>query len=417
MTDRVGRVCSSHGIKILWETVPHSRTVSLGFFFPSGSQDDPIGKNGTAHFVEHMLFKGTKSHSAGSLAQAVDRLGGELNAYTDREEMAFHCTVPAQHWQAAADILFELCFEPVFPAEEIEKERSVIRSEILSALEDPEDRSFEAFYHFSYQGSSYGQPVAGTFESLDQIQRTDLIQWAKSHLIQSNLHITICGPLELGEILSWTESKSFPRSEMVKNAPHQFGVTSFVKSVKQKIQTAQIIGSFHFPTPQGLGEALSLQWFSLLWGETMSSRLFQNIRENRGLCYSISSQVSEELHIPVLHFFASCAPENTLELVHSLKAEVDRLKMIPSEEEWESAKLALLGGVLLGSERMENRMQRLIQSYWSLGQLYSLDHLEFAIKELSVNTAWAYLSPHLRKPSLLVWGAWKKNLGLDRIWS
>lgn len=420
MTDRTGRVCTSHGMEILWETVPQSRAVSLGFFFPSGSRDDPPGKNGTAHFVEHMLFKGTRTYSAGALAKAIDRLGGDLNAYTDREEMAFHCTVPAPYWKQAADILYELCFEATFPESEIEKERAVIQSEILSSLEDPEELSYESFYRFSYPEQPYGLPVAGTHDSLKKITRADLTDWAQVHLNQGQCCLAVSGPLTSQEVLSWAEEKTStgdnhrPLRPLLQDQLQK----PFLQSVRENFQTTQVVGGFCFPQVKTLPQALMLQWFSLLWGETMSSRLFQNIREDRGLCYSISSQVTEENSVSMLHFFSSCAPERAGELIQALKDEVNHLVVSPAEEEWESARLALLGGLVLGSERMENRMQRLVQNYWTFGQIYTLDSIEQTVSSLSSQEAWRLLQTSLKQPSLLVWGSWKqgRKLQLDRFW-
>ena len=278
------------GAKILWEHVGSSRTFSLGFFFATGSRFDPPGRAGTAHLVEHLVFKGTRNHSAASLARLVDRIGGDLNAWTDREEMAFTCTVPAESWEVAVEALTELCLHPRFPEDEFDREKEVIRNEILSSLEDPEELSYDCYLQTLSPGD-WSRPVAGTEESLAAITLEDARLWWAEFGVPGRLTVAFSGGVDIAAVESAVKrqltvgSSDRPLSPM---SPPVFAPIPQCWVEKTDFQMVQIIGGYTFPAPTTPREAAVWQIFSMLWGETMSSRLFQSIREQRGLCYSVS---------------------------------------------------------------------------------------------------------------------------------
>jgi predicted Zn-dependent peptidase len=361
-----------------------------------------------------MVFKGTASHTAASLARLVDRVGGDLNAWTDREELAFTCTVPAEAWAVAVEALCELCLHPTFPAEEFDREKEVIRSEILATYEDPEDLSYEEFLRQVSPGA-WSQPVAGTEESLASITRDDAVAWWSSFCTTGRLTVAISGGIDPNQIRTALE----PRLEAAGRTsgpvpdPPVFLPQPRRWSVKAPFQMAQVVGGFSFPAPGTPREAAVWQIVSMLWGETMSSRLFQKIREQEGLCYSISSQIFDAQGTWGLQFFATCAPEHTGALVTSLASEVTRLTVEPpTETEWEDARAALRGAVILGSERTENRVGRLWRQWDAFGQVLGADEtaaiLDGPVTELERRSVLHTLA--LQGPSVLVWGRVPRRL-------
>jgi predicted Zn-dependent peptidase len=364
--------------------------------------------------VEHLVFKGTKNHTAASLARLVDRVGGDLNAWTDREEMAFTCTVPAEAWPTAVDALCELCFFPTFPPEEFEREKEVIRNEILSSLEDPEELSYDSF--LLRTGGEWGRAVAGTESSLASITLEDAREWWRRFGGTERLTVSVSGGVDPALIEAALSQRlaGFPANEPAAVPAPTFAPRLQRWRQKADFQMVQVIAGFALPVPSTAREAAVWQIFSMLWGETMSSRLFQSIRERRGLCYSVTSQLFDTETAWSLQVFASCAPENAAELVAVLEEEIARLKSEPpSAEEWEDARSALRGGAVLGAERTENRSGRLWRQYQAFGTIHAFDdHLRLLDQPVGIDEARPFLEALTAPFSLLVWGRLPRGLRL-----
>lgn len=409
------------GAQILWERVGFSRTLSLGFFFATGARFDPPGKAGVAHLTEHLVFKGTRNHSAVSLARLVDRIGGDLNAWTDREEIAFVCTVPADHWKVAVEALTELCLFPSFPLQDFEREKEVVRNEILATQDDPEEQAYECLLA-GLDSGPWSQPVAGTEESLAAIELEDVRSWWQRCLSTDRMTVSVAGdftPEVLVDHLCRSLETLPPGPSAWPSTPAVFMPSPRIWRVKAPFQMVQVLGGFHYPAPSSVRDAELWQVISMLWGETMSSRLFQALREQRGLCYSVTSQIFDSENVWGLQFFASCAPENTEELVQVLGSEVRRLVELPSGEEWEDARMALRGGLVLAAERMEHRVARLWQQYERFGFLGGVEEtlavLDAPIRVSEQEGVIALLTA--QTPSLLLWGKLPRKFPLPPPWN
>ncbi len=411
MAEDIGFGRLPRGVKILWERVGPSRTLSLGFFFATGSRFDPPGKAGTAHLVEHLVFKGTKNFTAAGLARSIDRVGGDLNAWTDREEMAFTCSVPAEAWEIAVEVLTQLCLFPTFPEDEFEREKEVIRNEILATLEDPEELSSECFLQTISPGN-WSRPVAGTEQSLAEISLDDAKAWWAEYGHPGRLTIAVSGGVEPNLIRDAVAVRLAPWPEVSGEGDRADTPERFQPVFRRWIQPAgfqmvQIIGGYSLPEPKTTREAAIWQVFSMLWGETMSSRLFQTIREQRGLCYSVSSQIFDTEGTWGLQFFAGCAPGNARALLKAFDEETSRLAYDPpSETEWEDARMALRGGAILSAEKTENRVSRLWRQFESFGVLLGSEEMTNLLSEpISPHEKLSVLSILIAQtPSLLVWG-------------
>jgi len=403
------------GIKILWERADASRTLTLGFFFATGSRYDPPHLPGLAHMVEHFVFKGTRNHSASSLARLIDRVGGELNAWTDREEMAFICSVPSSAYQAAVEALVELCRFPLFPVNEWEREKEVVKAEIQASLEDPEELSYDDFLKLSCPGS-WSHPIGGTLESLNRMRVEDARLWWERFFRPQDLVIVASGEFAPAHLVSCLTNsladwplgdENLPVSPAIE--PH-----SFLLKQKQPFQMTQVLAAQWFPHPQTLRESLLWQMTSNLWGETMSSRLFQRLREERGLCYQVTSQISESYGPWSLQVFASCSPHNASAFLETLESEYRAWSTNPpSPENWDDARSALWGSVVLGAERTEARVGRLWRFYSSFGQAIGFEDLLSEL-EKPVNLSerdWIQQHWATAPRSTLLWG------GLPRRWN
>ena len=422
MADRFGSGQLPHGSRILMEHVPHSRAFSFGFFFTTGSRSDPVGKAGLAHLVEHLVFKGTQSYSTSELARMVDRVGGDLNAWTDREELAFSCSVPSEHWETSVKVLLELCFSPRFPEEELEREKEVIRNEILATFEDPEEMSYDNFLQ-NLDPGLWSRPVAGTPESLSGLTLNDVKLWHHQHVSPNHLVIVACGNFNSRDLRNTLEAglKQLTPTEPF-NFRTEFSPVWFCRVVAAEFQMVQVLSGWCFPRPKTLREAIVWQVFSMLWGETMSSRLFQSLREERGLCYSVGSQIFDTDQDWGLQFFATAAPEHSRAVVEALSEQVKMLvSQPPSLEEWEDSRQSLRGGMLLGSEKMEARVSRLWKYFQSFGvqesfeaSMETLDHPVTREEQLKVLGTLSH-----QRPVLLVWGKTRlrSSRSLEALWA
>jgi predicted Zn-dependent peptidase len=314
----------------------------------------------------------------------------------------------------AVEALTELCLHPTFPEEEFEREKEVIRSEILATFEDPEDLSYEEFLRQVSPGE-WSRPVAGTEESLASITREDALGWWSTFCTTDRLTVAVCGGIDPAMLRRVLEPRleAAARLSGTRAQPSRFSPGARRWSVKAPFQMAQILGGFTFPSPRTPREAAVWQMVSMLWGETMSSRLFQKIREQQGLCYSVTSQVFDAEGTWGLQFFATSAPENTGALVGSLADEVRRLTAEPpTDSEWEDARAALRGAIILGSERTENRVGRLWRQWDSFGVVLGAEETA-QVLEQGVSTGEKHQVLDVlaaQVPSILVWGKFPRRL-------
>ncbi|MEI6873777.1 MAG: pitrilysin family protein, partial [Spirochaetota bacterium] len=183
-----------HGAALYAEQVPGARSFAVGFWFPIGSRHEAPRERGFVHFVEHLLFKGTRKRDAMDIARSIDRVGGYINAFTERDLLCVHCTVPASRWELAIEVLLDMCFASTFPMVEVDKERGVIVSEILASRDDPEETAHDLFLERIWPGDPMARPIAGTPEEVGVASRDDLWLYYQAHIKPESLLVTFAGP-------------------------------------------------------------------------------------------------------------------------------------------------------------------------------------------------------------------------------
>ena len=191
----------SNNVVLVTESVATVKTAAVGFWFPVGSRYEGKGQRGVCHFVEHMVFKGTTTRSAFDIALAFDRMGGYLNAFTDRETMCLHCVVPAIHLRQALEVMVDMASNSVFDQKELERERAVIQSEIVSSQDDPEEAALDAASEAVWPAHPLSAPIAGTVEEVGSLTRETLVDWYRNHIVSGPLVICAAGNLDQQELL------------------------------------------------------------------------------------------------------------------------------------------------------------------------------------------------------------------------
>lgn len=382
------------GALLLEEAARGARSFALGFWFPLGSRHEAPSERGFVHFVEHMVFKGSSRRSAQDFAREVDRVGGYLNAFTERDTLCFYCVVPASHWRLAVDILVDLVFEATFPAEEFERERTVIVSEILAAGDDPEEASHDAFIGRIWPGSPLAWKIAGEVEDAEATTRDALYDFYKKALDPSRLVVSASGSTEggslqdeLGDRLAALAARAGSLSELPPEAAPCFTAChSFLAAPTSQVYLYEAVP---IPGPYSPDDYYVLSVLNGALGESVSSRLFQDLREKRGLCYSVYSTFSVERGIGLWLAQASSSAKLFPRLLEALDGQIDRLASgrdgFLSEEEVSESISRIEGSFELALEDPEYRMKRLARQQLCNG--FVLDDGETRARILAVGKA------------------------------
>lgn len=355
----IKRTICENGVRIVHEKMPHIRSVAIGVWVEAGSADERQVERGIAHFIEHMLFKGTKTRSARQIAEEFDRIGGDINAFTSKEATCFYTTVLNNHAERALTILGDMFFNSTFDETEISKEKSVIFDEIASVEDTPDDDAQERLWMIMYPAYSIGQPVLGKEETIATFNKKMIDAFMNRMYRPENIVISVAGNYDealIGEIEKRFGSFQSKEAEPDKLATPEFKHGVSVKS--KDIEQSHLCLGFE-GIPMNDSRKFELAILDSIIGGSMSSRLFQEIREERGIAYSIYSYYSSYKNAGAFIIYGGTAPENTEELLGAINRVIESiLKEGVTEKEVHNAKEQLKGGFLLGLESSESRMHR-----------------------------------------------------------
>ncbi len=360
---RVERAVLSNGLTTVVERMPHFPSVTVGVWVKRGSRHEPPSLNGASHFVEHLVFKGTPSRSYTEISKTFDRMGGVLDAFTSREIMGFYFRVQRDHFAEAFDVLSDMLTHPLFPEEEVERERAVILEEIKMVNDSPPEFMGDLFLARAYPKHPLGRPVAGTAELVKAMTRKRIMRHYRSMLKPGNIVVTATGDTNLRELMKSVE----PQLGGMKGEAGKPGAIPVFRGGqevfrKNHLEQAQIVLAFR-SEPAGGPNRNVLSVLANALGGTMSSRLFTEIREKRGLVYSISAEQTAFSDAGLFVVSAAASHANArrtvLETVAVIKEAADKGF---TEEEVEIAKENLVGELVLSMESPSARMGRLARN-------------------------------------------------------
>ncbi|MBA4494381.1 M16 family metallopeptidase [Paenactinomyces guangxiensis] len=374
-----------NGIRIVAEQIPYVRSVALGIWIGTGSENETLRDNGISHFIEHMMFKGTKTRTARQLAEAFDEIGGHVNAFTSKEITCYYAKILDQHFPLSLEILADMFFESIFAEEEIEKEKKVIIEEIRMVEDTPDDLVHDLLSEASLGAHSLAYPVLGSVENVRSFNREDLLRYKERYYNPHNVVIAIAGNLP-DDYLDQIESAFYRhQGEFVPVKEESPTFTPMIK-LKQKAteQTHLCLGLPGLSI--GDPRIYTLVLLNNVLGGNMSSRLFQEIREERGLAYSVFSYHSAHRETGMLAIYAGTAhgQENeVLECIQNILEQVIRHGLTPFE--LNKAKEQLKGSLMLGLESTNNRMSRLGRNELLLGRHLTLDEIIESVEEITLD--------------------------------
>ncbi|WP_456385832.1 M16 family metallopeptidase [Profundibacter sp.] len=348
----------SNGFRIVTENMPSLESASLGIWVTAGGRHERVEQNGIAHFLEHMAFKGTKTRSALQIAEAIEDVGGFINAYTSREMTAYYVRVLGQDVGLGLDVISDILLNPVFDPKEIEVERGVILQEIGQSLDTPDDVVFDWLQEASYPEQSIGRTILGPEERVKAFNRDDLQGFVAERYGPDQMILSAAGAVDHDSIVAEAEKRfghlaSRP-SAAVDLARFVGGEKREIKDLEQAHFTLALEGP-DYRDP----EIYTAQIFASAFGGGMSSRLFQEVREKRGLCYSIFAQAGAFADSGMMTIYAGTSGEQLGELATLTVDEIKRAADDMSDAEVERARAQMKAGLLMGLESPANRAERL----------------------------------------------------------
>jgi predicted Zn-dependent peptidase len=374
-----------NGLVVITEPMEHVHSVSVGIWLCSGSRREPAELNGISHFIEHMVFKGTNRRSAEDIAREVDSVGGMLDAFTSKEMVCFNTKVLDEHLSKVFDVIADMVLDPKFAQDEIEREKSVILEEIRMTQDNPEDLVHELFTQNFWYPHPLGKPILGTPETVGAFSRDTLRSWFKERYSPNNMVITAAGHLSHAHLLDLVAERFADRPAGNPWTPESVPVAAPHITVRTKHELEQVhlcLGVSSLPMTDRRRFGVSV--LNNILGGGMSSRLFQNIRERKGLAYSIFSELNSYRDAGVLSVYAGTSLETLGQLVRCVLDEFRRMKdEPPPEEELRRAKDHLKGATLLALEGSGQRMNSLARYHIYFDRHYTAQELIAMLEEVT----------------------------------
>ena len=368
-----------NGMLVLTESMPHMRSVSMGAWIKQGSRDETASENGISHFVEHMVFKGTTSRSAQDIAREVDSIGGNLDAFTGKETVCFNIKVLDENMPPALDVLSDLVLHPRFTVEDLEREQGVILEEIKMDEDNPDALVHETFTQKFWKNHSLGRPILGTAQTVSSFTRETVFDHHARRFTPENIVFSAAGHLDHNHFVDQVEAKfgslvvtpasDTPTQPAPKTTPH---ITLKKKRSLEQVQLCLGVPAPAVDTP----DRFALYILNTILGGGMSSRLFQTIREDSGLAYSIFSELSPFRDTGSLSIYAGVALDKAKQALALTMAELRRLKQesVP-EPELKRARDQMKSNIVLGLESSSSRMSNLARQQMYFGRFFAVEEI------------------------------------------
>ncbi|HEY7792001.1 MAG TPA: pitrilysin family protein [Vicinamibacterales bacterium] len=370
----IHREVLDNGLRLVTETMPHVRSVSIGVWLTRGSRHETADRGGIAHFVEHMLFKGTSSRSAEDIAQSIDSIGGQLDAFTAKEYASYYIKVLDEHLPLAVDILSDIVLHPAFNPEDLEREKKVVLEEIKMVEDTPDDLVHEMFTQSLWEGHPLGRPILGTPETVEAFTQESLRSYFSGAYTAQNFIISAAGNIDHAHVRDLV-ARAF---EATRRAPVRAAeqppvvVPQVIIRDKELEQSHLCLGTSSYA--QNHDDRYATYILNTVLGGSMSSRLFQNVREKRGLAYAVFSGLSAYRDAGSFTVYAGCAGDAAGQVIDLVVDELRGIKDTPvGDAELRRAKDHLKGSLMLSLENTASRMSHLARQEIYFDRQFGLD--------------------------------------------
>ncbi|MFN5505954.1 MAG: M16 family metallopeptidase [Flavobacteriia bacterium] len=392
----------SNGTRLVYLKVP-SQVAHLGFFFAAGSRHESERQIGLAHFLEHCLFKGTQKRKALHILSRIDAVGGELNAYTAKEEMCLYASFSKEHTQRAIDLLADISIHSTFPQKEIEKEKEVILDEINSYLDSPSDKIFDDFDAKLFSGHPLGQNILGTKESVAGFTQQDLQEYVQQYFTADNLVVSFVGNVSLSRLKASLEAALAAMPQTANRPqPHPFQNTApFDEVVKEaNYQAHAVLGGLAPSYHQDERVAMSLL-INILGGPALNSRLNLSVRERYGYAYSIEANYHTFADTGYWQIYFGSESKNIDKTLALIDKELDKIRSKPlTTSQLAQAKRQFKGHLALGMDVNSGLMQGLGKSMLAFGQIDTIAEMHQAIDKITAQEIQSLANQYFLKEQL-----------------
>jgi len=390
----------SNGVRLISEHIPYVRSVSVGIWIGTGSMHERAEESGLSHFLEHMLFKGTEKRSARDIAEAMDAIGGQINAFTSKECTCYYAKVIDEHLPTAVDVLSDLALHGALSEPEMDKERGVILEEISMLEDTPEDLVHDLLLESVFDGNTLAQPILGKSSGIAGYTRDDLARYYAAHYRPDNCVVSVAGNFQPDELLSLIDGALGGWSAGNKPDPIPFVECFYPNLTVRSKDIEQVHLCLGFPgVPLGSGDVYAASILNNLFGGGMSSRLFQRIREELGMAYSVYSYPTMFPGCGLFTLYAGTSPQHTDEVLRQLRKETARLMSEGiTQDEFVMAREQLKGSYILGLESSASRMSNIGRSLLLLGYVRSDEEVLESIARVTPDDVMKVAGDILLKP-------------------
>ncbi|HEV8308874.1 MAG TPA: pitrilysin family protein [Methylomirabilota bacterium] len=370
-----------NGIRLVTERIPHVRSVAVGVWVDTGSRHEPLPKSGVSHFIEHLVFKGTESRTAEEVARAVDSVGGQMDAFTTKEHTCFYVTVLDQHLPLAADLLSDILLHPLFAADDIEREKTVVLQEFRMVEDTPDDLIHDLFAERVWVGHPLGRPILGDKKIILGLARETILAHFVEEYVPARLTIAAAGRLEhdqLADLLA-KHFLDFQRPSVARNGGEPPEITPRVELIDKPLEQVHfVLGGPGLR--QSASDRYTLYLLNTILGGSMSSRLFQEVRERQGLVYSIYSGNAAFRDCGLFYIYAGTEPAHFSKVLRLVMDELRKLRRDGvTADELARAKEHLKGSLMLSLESTSSRMTRIAKQEIYFGRHFTLDDILAAV--------------------------------------
>lgn len=377
-----------NGLTIIAEEIPYLKSIAMGVWIKAGIKTEEGYVDGVSHFIEHMMFKGTKSRTSKKLVAEIENLGGVINAFTGRECTCYYVRLLDEHLDKGIDILSDMILNSKFDEKDIEKEKSVIIEELKMYEDSPEDLAYDILLEKVYNNKGIGKNILGNRESINSMNRNSILEYFKKFYVPKNAVISICGNFNFEDTVEKLE-KSFYKWNGEKpdfeNVQNEIFTPTIIKKEKEYEQTNLAICFECSNIGSDSKDVYTLDIINNILGGSSTSRLFQKIREDEGLVYSIYSEQEFYQNKAELGIYASMSSENLEEVYKLIKKEINlfREKGI-TEEELKNSKEQLKGEFMLGMESNESRMETIGKSILITGKVETMEDVVNGLNSITM---------------------------------
>jgi predicted Zn-dependent peptidase len=420
----VRRTVLPSGLRIVTEEVPSVRSAAVGIWVNVGSRDETLAVAGASHFLEHLLFKGTKRRNTLEISSSIEAVGGEMNAFTGKEYTCFYARVIDTDLPMAVDVISDLITSSVVSALDVDAERKVVLEEIAMRDDDPSDLVHDLYSDTYYGDTQLGRPILGTIESINEMSRKNVFNYYKKKYIPQDLVVAVAGNIKHKKVVAMVEKalsqdgfldvKGTPQIRL--DVPVKVRGQQSVGLIARKTEQAHMFYGME-GVSRGDHRRFAMGIMASALGGGMSSRLFQEIREKRGLAYSVYAYAQQFAGSGQIGFYAGCNPAKALEVVEIIREVlVDVVDNGMSREEIERAKGAVRGSLVLSQEDSGSRMMRIGKNEIVYGQVMGFDEILKEISRVTPEDVREIASEFLTKtPTLAIVGPYKNTDKFEKV--